>query len=280
MRAAEKLKNSLWGINLNTVLETISVEGDTWKYVPKEWMRTVELLWLGLDERGGFLIRPEDVDALEKDVFRSEVALELGCGGIIVTGQPGIGALSSLIIDRPFLNANPGKTCFLYYLLFRRLSEQKPVALQRNEHIFVFQDHGVDRYPTNAQSHFLPNGTWALLTPTKKPHNLVLPFWLLLRPQGLRAWIVQTTSPLEDRWKTWEKYRTADMFVMKSFSISEMTALGFDLLSARVSCSLKHSLQHSAQPQPEQSPTQLQKVGSFSAHLCAVITGAQPGNAA
>jgi hypothetical protein len=47
-----------------------------------------------------------------------------------------------------------------------------------------------------------------------------------------RAWIVQTTSPLEKRYKEWAKQCNADIFVFDYFSINEMTALGWVLAAS------------------------------------------------
>jgi hypothetical protein len=41
-----------------------------------------------------------------------------------------------------------------------------------------------------------------------------------------KAWIIQTTSPTERRYKPWTKEYGADMFVMDYFSIDEIVALG------------------------------------------------------
>ncbi|KAH9027066.1 hypothetical protein EDB84DRAFT_317917 [Lactarius hengduanensis] len=103
---------------------------------PWIWRTSVSLMnmvfWLGqnMTWHGGF-----DYDA----------ARTKGQGGIVVTGQPGI-----------------GKTYFLYYLLFRLLSEGTPVSLQLAPHILVFRDDGVYRHPQDAEPDYLPTGTWAL----------------------------------------------------------------------------------------------------------------------
>jgi hypothetical protein len=91
MQAAEKLKITLWGKGLDIILEELSIEGSTWKYVPKEQIHSLEIQKLGYDEGDGLLVRKEYEAAYKMDMFKSENALKLGCGGIVVTGQPGIG---------------------------------------------------------------------------------------------------------------------------------------------------------------------------------------------
>ncbi|KAH9003516.1 hypothetical protein EDB86DRAFT_2373479 [Lactarius hatsudake] len=162
---------------------------------------------LGCPEGRGLLFRPEYDIALESLDENQDSAEEHRCGGTVVTGQLGI-----------------GKTCFLYYLLLCKLSKKTPVALQLPNHILVFRDDGVLRYPLTADPHEFPEGTWALSDSNdraKQPCNT------FLGASNLRqAWIVQTSPPLEERWKTWSKYHNANMFVMDHFSIQEITALG------------------------------------------------------
>ncbi|KAH8982890.1 hypothetical protein EDB92DRAFT_1952036 [Lactarius akahatsu] len=154
-------------------------EGIVWKYVPKKHIDSLEMKELGYPEGRGLLFRPEYDIALES-LDEDQNSAEGRCGGIVVTGQLGI-----------------GKTCFLYYLLFCKLSKKTPVALQLSNHILVFRDDGVLRYPLAADPYQFPE-----------------------------AWIVQTSPPLEERWKTWSKYHNADIFVMDHFSIEEITTLG------------------------------------------------------
>ena len=122
------------------------------------------------------------------------------------------------------LNVILGKTCFLYYLLCRRLGEKKPVALQLSKYIFIFQDHGVSRHPLDADPDVFPKDTWALCDSDEKtPH----PCTAFLEAAGqYRAWIVQTTSPLESRWKGWFSHHAADIFFMNCYTLNEIRALG------------------------------------------------------
>jgi hypothetical protein len=112
------------------------------------------------------------------------------------------------------LNANPGKSCFLYYLLLHKLSEETPVALEIPGCVLLFQDTGVESNPED-----LPRGTWALTNTIERP----CPTFLAASRMRL-AWIVQA-SPLQDKRQGWRHRRNADVFIMDSFSIQEMTAL-------------------------------------------------------
>ncbi|KAH9010580.1 hypothetical protein EDB85DRAFT_1211358 [Lactarius pseudohatsudake] len=93
----------------------------------------------------------------------------------------------------------------------------------RSGHILVFRDDGVYRHPLDATPDYLPEGTWALSDAGRVAEK---PCKVFLDAAGDTAWIIQTTSPLEDRWSQWKKQYTAVMFVMKGFSAEEIAALG------------------------------------------------------
>ncbi|KAI9446795.1 hypothetical protein H4582DRAFT_2070118 [Lactarius indigo] len=206
MQAAEELHETLWGVDYNAILKEISDDqGTTWKYVPESFIESSGMCALGFPECGGLLFRNEYEAAWEN--FHNDVAKASHCGGVVVTGQLGI-----------------GKSCFLYYLLFCLLSKKKPVALQRFNYFFVFQEDGVSRYPFTTDPHHLPRGTWAL----SDSNNLPCPTFLEAASWGT-AWIIQTASPLEQGWKKWKTQRSADIFVMDYFTIEEMTVLGMVL---------------------------------------------------
>ncbi len=99
MRAAETLYNKLWGKDLNVILEEISDNGTIWKYVPERHIRSLGMKVLGYPERCGLLVRPEYDVAFGMLNEDHKTAMEENCGGVVVTGQPGIGRLSSLIIE-------------------------------------------------------------------------------------------------------------------------------------------------------------------------------------
>ncbi|KAH9026175.1 hypothetical protein EDB85DRAFT_1893491 [Lactarius pseudohatsudake] len=95
--------------------------------------------------------------------FDYDAARTKGQGGIVVTGQPGIGT---------------------------------PVSLQLapQAHILVFRDDGVYRHPQDAEPDYLPTGTWALSDTGRldeKPCNT------FLKAAGQHtAWIIQTAPPI------------------------------------------------------------------------------------
>ncbi|KAH8986501.1 hypothetical protein EDB83DRAFT_2683759 [Lactarius deliciosus] len=206
MRAAESLYDKLWRNDLSVILEKISDNGNTWTYVPKKHIDSLQMRKLGYPHKHGLLVRPEYDVAWGSLDYGAATANANDQGGVVITGQPGI-----------------GKTCFLYYLLFRLLSQGTPVSLQRSSHILVFRDDGVYRHPLDAVPDYLPEGTWALSDAGRVAEK---PCKVFLDAAEDTAWIIQTTSPLETRWKEWAKQHSAVTFVMKGFSAEEITALG------------------------------------------------------
>ncbi|KAH8989830.1 hypothetical protein EDB92DRAFT_2088985 [Lactarius akahatsu] len=180
------------------------VDGTTWKYVPKTHIDSLQEL--GYTESCGLLLRPEYDIALRTICKDQKTAKACQCGGVVVTGQPGI-----------------GKTCFLYYVLLCRLSEMEPVALERPDFFILFHEGGVYRYP-KADPNFLPEFTWALTDSTGQTPEPCSAFQTVSKRR--KAWIIQTTSPEETRWRDWHKYCTADKFLMNPTSIEEITILG------------------------------------------------------
>ncbi|KAH9000046.1 hypothetical protein EDB92DRAFT_2079954 [Lactarius akahatsu] len=161
---------------------------------------------LGYKETRGLLVRPEYDVAF--GVLQQDHETVEDCGGVVVTGQPGI-----------------GKTCFLYYLLFRRLSERRPVALEQPGFFILFHEGGVYRYPLEADPRYLPDGTWALSDSNGEPAVAQPCSAFLTVSERKTAWLIQTTSPVETRWKNWRKTCKAGMFVMNHVSIEDITAL-------------------------------------------------------
>ncbi len=151
-------------------------------------------------------------------------------GGMVVTGQPGIGLhlppTTVSFANNRYLISNPGKTCFLYYLLFRLLGVRKTVALQVRDNFVLFQGTGVHlEYDMgSAGGHGIPSGAWALTDSHSGFKEPCPPFLTAQRANG--AWVVQTTSPSKDKWATWRKEYTADLYWMDVFSLDELKALG------------------------------------------------------
>jgi hypothetical protein len=130
-----------------------------------------------------------------------------------------VGKLRSTVI----LNAETGKTCFLYYLLLLLLSQETPVAFQPRFTVLIFSDCGVDLHRPETDA--FPNGTWALCRSHKGTEKPCDPFLDASRQD--RAWIVQTTAPLEKRWIKWQRHEYIDIFVMDHPSVKEIAVLGF-----------------------------------------------------
>ena len=229
IRAAEKLKETLWGKDINIILEKTS---DGKRYVPKKYIESLELSQLNCHEQIGLLIRPEYDAALDMPTFDREQAIRDQDCGVIVGGLPGIGTFSLPIIKQLPLNANPGKSIFLYYLLFRLLSGKIPVAFEIDQTFVVFQDEGVSEYFLNVDGNLLPPNSWALSDSSATKKQPCTPFLKAARMR--RTWIIQATSPSPERWKSWKKDYNATLFVMEPFSIDEMTALGLAIWVSEV----------------------------------------------
>lgn len=222
IRAAENLHESMWGKDINGILEEITdPEGVTWKYIPKKHIDSLELGKLGYPASHALLVRPEYNTALESFDYCS--AIERQSSGVIVTGQPGIGRLLLIIDVLITLNTDLGKTCFLFYLLLHLLSQETTVALQLHFSILVFHDHGVNVH--HPMTDDFPSGTWALCRTNKATEKPCASF---LDASGQDcAWIVQTTPPLENRWRKWQDHDYVDIFIMDHPSIQEIAVLGF-----------------------------------------------------
>ncbi len=133
--------------------------------------------------------------------------------------------LVSVRVPRPqsfflTLTKSKGKTCFLYYLLLKLLNLKKTVAFHVNDQfILLFQDTGVHLHNTSFGS--LPKGTWALTD-----SRLELCGAFLFGLYSGTAWIVQTTSPSEAKWRRWQKVHTSPVYYMDVCSLDELLALG------------------------------------------------------
>ncbi|KAI0250344.1 hypothetical protein BJV78DRAFT_1283292 [Lactifluus subvellereus] len=212
LQAALKLYGTLWGKDLNDILLDVP-HGNGLKYVPKSWMDDLELRAFKYKE-DAFLVREEYAFAFDKLETRSADSEKRG-GGVVVLGQPGI-----------------GKTCFLFYALFRRLCAKKPTAFHASKHFVVFKDTGVTVHDAAEEEYnVLPAETWAL-TDSNEYNKGPCTTFLCASAWG-RAWIVQATSPAGDRWYQWSKEYHAGLFVMQCPTPEELIALctifGLDL---------------------------------------------------
>ena len=103
MRAAENLHEILWGQGLNDNLKEHSENGVTWKYLPKEYLDSLQLPLLGYLE-DVLLFREEYKIAM--DSFNPEESMKGGSRGVVVTGQPGIGIVSLMISVRRVITSS------------------------------------------------------------------------------------------------------------------------------------------------------------------------------
>jgi hypothetical protein len=118
-----------------------------------------------------------------------------------------------------------GKTVFLFYVLFRRLSVGLPTALQVfDDRFFLFTETGASQLDLLAQTASqLPNGTWALADSSE---FIEQPCSAFLATPLRDVWVIQATSPKRSRWREWSKQREANMYVMDWFYSNELRTLG------------------------------------------------------
>lgn len=118
-----------------------------------------------------------------------------------------------------------GKTTFLFYVLFRRLSEGLPTAFQVfDDKFFLFTETGASQHDTTTESALiLPPGTWAL---TNSGEFIGQPCSAFLAAPRKDVWIMQATSPNRSRWYEWSKQRGARHYVMDCFPANELEVLG------------------------------------------------------
>ena len=99
------------------------------------------------------------------------------------------------------------------------------MALERPDCFFLFSGDGVTIHnKTKSYIRLFPKITWALSDSNDKTEQPCEAF--LDDAQEDRVWIVQATSPKKERWKQWQTQHSAEMFIMKYFSVEEITALG------------------------------------------------------
>ena len=102
---------------------------------------------------------------------------------------------------------------------------KKSVAFQVDDKFLLFQDTGVRLCDTTSYSgQIIPEGTWALADSHTGFETPCAAF--LSACKSGRAWVVQTTSPLEDKWRLWEKQHGADIYWMDVVTLDELNAFG------------------------------------------------------
>ncbi|KAI0290088.1 hypothetical protein B0F90DRAFT_667656 [Multifurca ochricompacta] len=204
---ADRLYCTLWKKPLESIWAPVVVPDPkkTYKYIPQDQLSKLGVKHLGYNEKA-LLFRDEYRLALNDIEEWSKTRREHDNGGVVIIGHPGL-----------------GKTCFLLYLLFHRLSKGLRTAFQILPDSFVlFTDSGAEVFAHRFGE--LPDGTWALADSNAKNP---LPCNSFLDACGPRdAFIVQTSSPDEKRYKTWKKEYNAYGYVMDCFSLTESVALG------------------------------------------------------
>ncbi|KAH9048878.1 hypothetical protein EDB84DRAFT_1556546 [Lactarius hengduanensis] len=205
LEAAHILYYQVWGENIETLLQHVPDHGEI-QYLKKGQIDSLGLAALLYNE-SALLIRKEykvihdDLRSYERDPTRRG-------GGVVVTGQPGI-----------------GKSCFLYYLLLRLLCTRTPVAFQVERKFVLFQETGVQMCGYEADNgRIIPSRAWALADSHPGFDQPCEAFFTARRVKG--AWIVQTTSPSMKKWTSWHKEYTAVPYWMDVFSLDELEALG------------------------------------------------------
>ncbi|OBZ68816.1 hypothetical protein A0H81_10998 [Grifola frondosa] len=162
-----------------------------------------------------YILIREEYDAMlqEIEIYHSEV--ERG-GGIIITGQPGI-----------------GKSLLLIYILFKKLLAEEPVLFQPDNpnEIIIFCEAGVFSYPAMSSPRYLAkfaethgvSRAIALVDSNDKINN---PPICILNPSPI--FVVQTPSPAHEhrRWSKEKKHVATH--VMRPWSWSEILAGSFD----------------------------------------------------
>jgi hypothetical protein len=118
-----------------------------------------------------------------------------------------------------------GKTVFLFYVLFRRLSAGLPTALQVfDDRFFLFTETGASEHDLLANTASqLPDGTWTLADSSE---FIEQPCSTFLAAPLQHIWVIQATSPKQSRWHEWSKQREANMYVMDWFYSNELRTLG------------------------------------------------------
>jgi len=191
-----KVFRSLWRRRED---QTCIHERDGFKYLD---LRKLELKF---GERTQLLIRKEYIRLASEaeEVYEKYLnsPSELRPGGIVVTGQPGI-----------------GKTLFLQWLLLERLLDGKRTILRTKNDYAYFSANGFIRISEMALPPF-PD-IWLLADPL---------FGGNTPPMETGLFTIFTTSPSEKRYKEWRKQNLAKLFIMNPWTWEELNFVGSSL---------------------------------------------------
>ena len=227
-RVGEQLHRALWRTPSTLEAMLLDVPGcQGLQYMSETQLNELGLRNMGYNERC-LLIRHEYLSAFNDLTSISSNAD--GSGGVVVTGQPGIGATSLLFtitLTHISIELNQGKSCFIFYVLLRRLCDGLPTALEQLGNVFLlFDDTGVQVYDAGPAGHFaLEKGVWALTDSSATDQQPCRAFYR--SGQINAAWVVQATSPARGRWYEWQKELNAHYYVMDFYTWDELRALGF-----------------------------------------------------
>ena len=156
--------------------------------------------------------------------FRKRSASAVRNGGIVLTGQPGVGAslwLNSYLCNNSPVFHCPGKTLFLDFMLLRLMSANQVVLLFTGSALYLFCDEHV----------YMRVPGYFLNLPTFQGASR-FPIWTLVDADDLNhappinvsqnIWPIQASSPNPNRWNTWSKRRDAALLGMPLWDIHEL----------------------------------------------------------
>jgi hypothetical protein len=126
-------------------------------------------------------------------------------GGLVITGQPGI-----------------GKTLFLKYALLRALKDHIPVVYCNNTtRLFIFDGDGCHPLSLQSETFPLPKGALCLVD---SHSDLIQPSCEFFHAANL-SYVVQAVSPKPKCWRKWSKQQRAPKWVMGLWTRDEMEKL-------------------------------------------------------
>jgi hypothetical protein len=143
--------------------------------------------------------------------------------GIVVTGQPGIGKYPIWVDIEQYIDTvfTVGKTVFLHYVLIDRILNGLVTAYQidsKRAFLFLGPNHVRKISADEILDPEVYDRAWALVdsnanldSPREEFVNMFSKFF-----------VVNTSSPQPQRWKSWKKYQSASLTVMRPWSWKEM----------------------------------------------------------
>lgn len=106
------------------------------------------------------------------------------------------------------------------------MSFKKNVAFQLGNRFLLFENTGVELLSAKTSlGALLPDGMWAL-SDSHREFEQPCHAFMTAGGSSRAAWIVQTTSPNESKWRNWSEHKIAGMYWMDVVTLDEMIALG------------------------------------------------------